>query len=302
MSSGRAVSPAPDGDRQSDVALGSFVDAASNNGDMSLTLGRHRPLSSTGPATVNYEIDGPRHRLFFGPFPRRIRAFLGDELVLDSVRAMLLHESNLMVVLYLPREDVLATLTRSEHTTHCPFKGDASYWDVEAGGQRAPNAAWGYLEPQPEASWLEGYVAFYWDAMDTWFDEDEETGAHPRDPYTRIDVRRTSRPVEVTVSGEVVAQTRKALVLSEGHLPNRFYVPRADVPERLLEVSPTHSYCPYKGTASYLHVAGVRDGAWYYPTPYDGVRLIRDHLAFHGEGLEVRVAGELIETAMPPRS
>ena len=99
--------------------------------------------------------------------------------------------------------------------------------------------------------------------------------------------------------GEVVAETRRALVLSEGHLPNRFYVPRRDVPQKLLEVSPTHTYCPYKGKASYLDVAGVRDGAWYY----GGVRLIGDHLAFHGEGLEVRVAaGEPIETAMPLRS
>jgi len=275
---------------------------ASNNGGMSLTLGRHRPLSSTGPATVNYEVDGPQHRLFLDPFPRRIRAFYGGELVLDSVRAMLLHESNLMVVLYLPREDVVATMTPTEHTTHCPFKGHASYWDVEAGGQTASNAAWAYLEPLPEASWLAGYVAFYWDAMDAWFDEDEETGAHPRDPYTRIDVRRTSRPVQVSVRGEVVAETRRALVLSEGHLPNRYYVPREDVPQELLEVSATHTYCPYKGQASYLHVAGVRDGAWYYPQPYDGVRLIGDHLAFHGEGLEVRVAGEPIETGMPPRS
>lgn len=269
---------------------------------MSLTLGPHRPLSSTGPATTNYEVAGPQHRLFFDPFPRRIRAFYGGQLVLDSVRAMLLHESNLMVVLYLPREDVLATMTPTGHTTHCAFKGDASYWAVEAGGQTAPNAAWGYFEPSSEASWLAGYVAFAWDAMDAWFDEDEETGAHPRDPYTRIDVRRTSRPVQVSVRGEVVAETRRALVLSEGHLPNRYYVPREDVPQELLEVSATHSYCPYKGQASYLHVAGVRDGAWFYPQPYDGVKLIGGHLVFHGEGLEVRVAGEAIETGMPPRS
>jgi len=56
----------------------------------------------------------------------------------------------------------------------------------------------------------------------------------------------------------------------------------------------------YRRPTSY--VAGVRDGAWHYPEPYDGVRLIGDHLAFHGEGLDVRVAGEVIETAMPPRS
>lgn len=269
---------------------------------MSLTLGPNRPLSSTAPTSVNYELHGPPHRLFFDPFPRRIRAVLGGEVVVDSVRAMLLHESNLMVVLYVPREDVLARLTPTEHSTHCPFKGDASYWDVTAGGRTAANAAWGYLEPLPEAAWLDGYVGFYWDAMDAWFDEDEETGAHPRDPYTRIDVRRTSRPVTVSVHGETIAQTRRALVLSEGHLPNRFYVPRADLPAELLEVSATHSYCPYKGQASYLHVAGVQDGAWYYPQPDDGVGLIRDHLAFDGDGLEVRVSGDPIETGMPPRS
>lgn len=269
---------------------------------MSLTLGANRPLSSAGPATVNYHVDGPAHRLFFDPFPRRIRAFLGGELVLDSLRAMLLHESNLMVALYVPLEDVLATLEPTEHTTYCPFKGDASYWDVEAGGQRAENAVWGYLEPNPETPWLKGYVAFYWDRMDAWFDEDEETAAHPRDPYTRIDVRRTSRPVELRVRGEVVAHTRRALVLSEGQLPNRFYLPRADVPQELLEVSATHTYCPYKGQASYLHVAGIPDAAWYYPNPYDGVTLLCDHLAFHGDGLEMRVDGEPIETGMPPRS
>lgn len=269
---------------------------------MSLTLGPNRPLSSNGSAAVNYEIDGPQHRMFFDAFPRRIHAFFGGELVLDSLRAMLLHESNLMVALYVPREDVLATLTSTEHSTHCPFKGDASYWNVEAGGHRAENAVWGYLEPQPEASWLAGYVAFYWDAMDAWFDEDEETRGHARDPYTRIDVRRTSRPVELLIHGDVIAETRRALVLSEGHLPNRFYIPREDVPAELLEVSPTHTYCPYKGEASYLDVAGVKDGAWYYPEPYYGVKLIQDHLAFHGEGLTVRVAGEPIDTGMPIRS
>lgn len=269
---------------------------------MSLTLGPDRPLSSSGPTNVNYEVTGPAHRLFFGPFPRRIRAFLSGELVLDSRRAMLLHESNLMVVLYVPHEDVLATLTPTEHTTHCPFKGDASYWNVTADGRTEENAVWGYLEPHSDASWLKGYVAFYWDRMDAWFDEDEETGTHPRDPYTRIDVRRTSRHVQVEVRGEVVAESRRALLLSEGPLPNRFYLPREDVPAHLLTVSSTHTYCPYKGTASYLNVAGVRDGAWFYPAPYDGVTLIRDHLAFHGEGVRVLVDGEPVETGMPSRT
>ena len=165
---------------------------------MSLTQGGGPLGRST--ADTNYTIQSPAHKLLFEPDARRLRAYVGDTLVLDTRRAHLLHETGIRPVAYVPLEDFdQALLERTATTSHCPFKGDASYWDVEAGGQRAPNAAWGHLEPLPEASWLEGFVALYWDAMDTWFDEDEETGAHPRDPYTRIDVRRTSRPVEVSV-------------------------------------------------------------------------------------------------------
>src|SRR5699024_3712356 len=118
-------------------------------------------------------------------------------------------------------------------------------------------------------------------------------------PYTRIDVRQSSRHVQVSLHGEVIADTGRALVLSEGPLPNRYYIPREQVPSHLLEVSPTHTYCPYKGQASYLHVGDVRNGAWYYPEPYPGVELIRRHICFDGDGIEVRVDDEPIETGMP---
>src|SRR5436305_1323170 len=110
--------------------------AARRTEGMTLTIGR-QPLGSTGPRTVNYRIDGPQHRLLFDPFPRRVRAYLGGELVLDTRRGMLLHESNMMVQLYVPEDDVRAKLTPTEHTTHCPFKGDASYWTVTAGERTA---------------------------------------------------------------------------------------------------------------------------------------------------------------------
>ncbi len=267
---------------------------------MTLTIGP-QPLGSTGPRTVNYRIDGPKHRLLFDPFPRRVRAYLGGELVLDTCRGMLLHESNMMVQLYVPEDDVRAKLTLTDHTTHCPFKGDASYWTMTAGEHTAENAAWGYQEPIAEASWLRGYVAVYWEAMDAWFDEDEETHAHPRDPYHRVDVRRTSRHVQVSAHGQLIAQTRRALLVSETGLPNRYYVPLHDVSAELLEVSPTHTYCPYKGRASYYTVAGVPDAAWYYPEPIEEMFRLRGYLAFHGEGVEVVVYGERIETGMPPR-
>jgi uncharacterized protein (DUF427 family) len=257
---------------------------------MTLTFG-DAPLSSHPRDTVNYRIEGPRHRLLFEPFPRRVRAVLGGETVLDTGKGMLLHESNLLPQLYLPRGDVRDDLlTRTDHRTHCPFKGDASYWSVTVNGHRADNAMWSYLDPLPEAAWLRDHVALYWDAMDGWLDEDEEVTGHLRDPYHRVDVRATSRHVQVVAGDEVVAQSRRAVLLSETGLPNRFYLPADDVRTDLLELSGTHTVCPYKGTASYRSVrtssGSITDAAWCYPEPLDGVQAIRGYLCFVAEGIE----------------
>lgn len=262
---------------------------------MALTFGE-APLSSRPRATVNYRIDGPGHRLLFEPFPRRVRAVLGGETTLDTTSGMLLHESNLLPQLYLPRSDIRDDLlTSTDHHTHCPFKGTASYWSVTVHGQRAENAVWSYLDPLPEAGWLCDHVALYWDSMDAWFDEDEEVAGHLRDPYHRVDVRSTSRHVQVVAGDEVLAQSRHAVLLSETGLPNRFYLPADDVRTELLELSGTHTVCPYKGAASYRSLRTsselIADVAWYYPEPLDGVRAIRGYLCFDAEGIETWVDG-----------
>jgi uncharacterized protein (DUF427 family) len=260
---------------------------------MTLTLGQG-PLAADGRETVNYRLDGPSRQLFFDPFPRRIRALFGGEIVLDTVRGMLLHETNLLPQLYLPWDDIDdSRLTPTEHSTHCPFKGDASYWSLAVGEQTATNAIWSYPKPIETASWLDGYAAAYWDAMDAWYDEDEEVTGHLRDPYHRVDTRATGRRVRVTAGGEPVAESRRAVLLSETGLPNRYYLPPEDVRLELLEPSATHTVCPYKGTASYrtLRVGGQRipDAAWYYPEPLDGVTAIRGHLCLLADGLDTDV-------------
>jgi len=254
------------------------------------------PLSSAPRDTANYRIEAPAHRLLLDPFPRRVRAVFAGTAVLDTTRAMLLHESNLLPQLYVPREDVGEDLLRpSDRTTHCPFKGDARYWSVMAGDRTAPDAVWAYPEPLPAAEWLRDYVAPYWDPMDAWFDEDEEVFGHLRDPYHRVDARLSSRRVQVLADGEVVAETRRPVLLSETGLPNRFYIPPADVRSEVLELSATHSVCPYKGTASYrsLHTPSgiVEDAAWFYPDPMDGVRGIAGLLCFAADRVEIRVDG-----------
>jgi uncharacterized protein (DUF427 family) len=266
---------------------------------MTLTLFRG-PLSATPPEATNYRVDGPTHRLLFEAFPRRVRAVLGSQTVLDSHRAKLLHESAHLPQLYVPREDVREDLLEAtDHTTHCPFKGDASYWSVRAGDRVAENAVWDYPEPLEESAWLLDHLAFYWSAMDGWFDEDEEVQGHLCDPYHRIDVRDSSRRVRVLVDGEVVAETDRPKLLSETGLPNRFYIDSEDVRRDALGPSAKHTTCPYKGVASYHTLAvgdrRIEDGAFFYPEPFDGARRIRDHLCFYGEGIKTEVDGERVE-------
>ena len=164
---------------------------------MSLTL-PPGPLSGKAPETVNYRIDGPAHQLLMQEFPRRVRATFGGQAVFDTTRAVLLHETGYLPQVYVPQADIRAgLLSPTDHHTYCPFKGTASYWSVAAGDQVAENAVSAYPEPNPEAHWLQGYAGFYWGAMDEWYDEDERVEGHIRDPYHRVDVRRSSRPVRV---------------------------------------------------------------------------------------------------------
>jgi uncharacterized protein (DUF427 family) len=262
---------------------------------MTLTLS-HGPLSGR-PADANYRIEGPKHRLFFEDFPRRVRAVFSGETVFDTRRGKLLHETGLLPQLYVPRDDVrFDLLEQTRHTSHCPFKGDASYWSVRTGDRVAENAVWGYPQPHEGVPWLRDYVAFYWHTMDNWFDEDEEVQGHLRDPYHRVDVRETSRHVRIVAHGETVAETRRPKVLSETGLPNRYYIPLEDIRGELLEPSPTHLVCSYKGTASYktLRIGHhrIEDAAWFYPEPLENALKVRDHLCFLAEGVSVEVDGK----------
>jgi uncharacterized protein (DUF427 family) len=254
------------------------------------------PLAADPPQTVNYEITGPVHRLFMQAFPRRVRAIFAGQTVLDSTRAVLLHETRLLPQIYVPNEDIRQDLlTPTEHHSVCGFKGTASYWSIEAGGRTAENAMWSYPDPNPESQWLRGYSAFYWSALDEWYDEDERVEGHLRDPYHRVDVRRSSRPVRVLLreSGTVLAETSRPLLLSETGLPNRFYLPAEDVRQDLLEPSDTHTVCPYKGTASYWTVTAdgrkLTDAVWSYPQAEGDSAAVSGYLSFLHDDVTVEV-------------
>ncbi|WP_320672045.1 DUF427 domain-containing protein [Patulibacter defluvii] len=259
---------------------------------MSLTLG-DGPLAGAPGGRFNFDLRAasPAHQLYLQPYGPRVRAVVGGELVLDSDRAQLLYETGIPPRIYAPFEDYRGDLmTRTATTTHCPFKGDASYWSLNAGGQVVEDAIWAYEDPQPAAPWLRGLAALYPEKVEAWFAEQDRIVGHLRDPYHRVDVHDGSRSVEVRIGGTVVARSVRPKLLFETGLPPRVYVPAADVdPGAVAPGSGLRTICPYKGEASYWTVAGVEDVAWSYETPLAEAARIQTHLAFDDGREDVEV-------------
>ncbi|HET9380584.1 MAG TPA: DUF427 domain-containing protein [Streptomyces sp.] len=96
-----------------------------------------------------------------------------------------------------------------------------------------------------------------------------------------ITVGRSDRHVRVVHDGQVLAESDSALLLRETGCPDRYYLPPGDVRMEVLTPSDTHTYCPFKGTASYWSLPGAPDRVWAYPDPKPAVAGIRDHLCFY---------------------
>lgn len=102
------------------------------------------------------------HPIVITPAVERVRVFFGGAAIADSRKALALRETSYPLVYYLPREDVdFSALVRTDHATHCPYKGDAAYYSIATGGRRAENAAWTYEAPYSAVAPIAGYLAFY---------------------------------------------------------------------------------------------------------------------------------------------
>lgn len=109
----------------------------------------------------------PDRVMDYAPAGKRVRVTFGGEIVADTEAAIALQEADYPVAYYVPRSDVrMELLRRTDHSTHCPFKGDASYWSLEVAGNRAENAVWSYETPFDEAEVIREYVAFYGSKVD----------------------------------------------------------------------------------------------------------------------------------------
>jgi uncharacterized protein (DUF427 family) len=227
---------------------------------------------------------------------KRIRAYLGGELVADTTRPLLVWEKPYYPTYYFPAADVRTDLlSEDDGIAHSPSRGDAKPFTVRAGGQERAGAA--RLYEQSPFDELQNTIRLDWNAMDGWFEEDEEAFTHPRDPYTRVDILPSSRHVRVDVDGVTVAESRKPTLLFETGLPTRYYVPKTDVRMDLLTPNTTSSHCPYKGQADYwslsLGETPVQDVAWSYRTPLPESQKIAGLVCFYPEKVDLYVDGRL---------
>jgi uncharacterized protein (DUF427 family) len=248
--------------------------------------------------TIAAEKSAPRGRIRIETGAKRVRAYLGGELVADTVRPVLVWEVPYYPTYYFPLADVHADLVdRNAGVTHSPSRGDARRLDVRAGTQEAPGAALRYRDSRIDE--LRELIRLDWDAMDAWFEEDEQVFTHPRDPYTRVDILPSSRHARVDVAGVTVADSVSPRLLFETALPVRYYLPKTHVRLDLLIPSDTVSHCPYKGQAEWWSVrVGERvyeDVAWSYPTPLPESQKIAGLIAFYNEKLDIYLDGELQE-------
>jgi len=112
------------------------------------------------------KLPGPDHPFTITQNPRRVRVTAGDIVIAESTKALTLREAKYPAVQYVPREDAnMALLERTDRTTHCPYKGDASYYSIKADGKTLDNAIWTYETPFPAMTEISGHLAFYPDKV-----------------------------------------------------------------------------------------------------------------------------------------
>jgi uncharacterized protein (DUF427 family) len=226
------------------------------------------------------------------PVPRRVRAMLGDRTVVDTQQALYVWEIPPYPQFYLPLESVADDVLTDTGETDSTGVGTARVHTAGSG------RAWVYDEGVAA-----GRVRFEWNALDRWFEEDEEVFVHPRNPYSRCDAVRSSKHVTIARDGVELADSRSPVIVFETGLPPRYYLPRPHVHFEHLTPSDTQTACPYKGrTSAYWSFGRHRDLAWSYDFPTAALLPVAGLVAFYDERVDVTIDGVPQERPKTPFS
>jgi uncharacterized protein (DUF427 family) len=232
------------------------------------------------------------------PVPRRIRALLGDHVVIDTTSARYVWEWPHYPQYYIPLGHIdPQVLVDEDHEEHLR-RGTARRYGLRIGDEVRAGVAHHFTASDIDG--IVGLVRVDWEALDHWFEEDEEVFVHPRSPYARIDALRSGREVAVSVGGREVARASSSVMVFETGLPTRYYLDRLAIDWTCMVASDTRSACPYKGVISgywSVEVDGViePDLAWAYDFPTRQLQPIAGLVAFYNEKVDITLDGVALE-------
>lgn len=237
------------------------------------------------------------------PVPRRIRGTIGGRVAFDTRRALYVWEWPAYPQFSIPVDDMVDGVLIDEEHTELLGAGSARRHTLQVGSEVRASAAWVWEDDAPER--LHGTVRFEWEALDSWFEEDEPVFVHPRSPYSRVDALRSSSSVRVELDGVVLAEAPNCITLFETGLPTRYYLDRTHVDWTRLRHSDTVTRCPYKGTTSSYwsfdsDVATHEDIAWAYDFPTIHANRIAGMVAFYNEHVDLYADGTLLPRPSDP--
>jgi uncharacterized protein (DUF427 family) len=219
-----------------------------------------------------------------------MRVRFGGDWIADSQKVVLLHEPGRYPVAYFPKADIAAgALQPIEHTSQHRDLGPTKWYAVRAGEHEAARAAWEHGELPPYADEFENRVAFAWRAMDAFYEEDERIVGHAADHYHRVDIRRTSRHLVVRDDSQIIADTRRPMILCESGFAPRWYVRREDISEAALTPNSAQTFCPYKGVCSYYDIGDAHRAAWSYREAFTEVDRVSDLISFEPDKVTVLI-------------
>lgn len=228
------------------------------------------------------------------PVPRRVRAFLGGQAIVDTTRARYVWEWPNYPQYYIPVGDVRRETFVQEGEGQTTPRGVVERYGVRVGDVYRADAARLFVDsPLPGVPQT---VRFEWKAMDSWFEEDEQVFVHPRNPYVRVDALRSGRHVRVELDGATLADSSSPVLLFETGLPTRYYLSRLAINWDYLTPTDTVTECPYKGTTTGYWSVRVGDRvhpdiAWSYDFPTRQVLPVAGLVAFYNERLDIVVDG-----------
>lgn len=229
------------------------------------------------------------------PVPRRIRARLGGQVVVDTTSALYVWEWPHYPQYYIPIADVDPAVLIDEQHEEKLSRGTARRHGLRAGGVSHPAAVLVYGDDA--IAGLPGMARFEWAALDAWYEEDEQVFVHPRDPYTRVDALRSTRRIRIELDGDVLAESDSPVLVFETGLPTRYYLNRTEVSFTHLTSTSTATACPYKGiTSGYwtaqIGEASYPDIAWTYDFPTRHLLPITGLVAFYNERVDITLDGQ----------